>query len=169
MFDELERKLITLGLRKIHKSGQFTLHSGLKSSIFWDIGELYKYPYWIRIEAIREFIWEIGLLKPKFITGIETGGAKLALDIGKALDIVVLNQEGDVRQGKPISYQEVSRNIIIDDVLTTGSTVQEVLEKAKGVTHIAVLVDRSKLTEIDSIPIISGLVIDEVQQEVKHG
>lgn len=162
MTRELERKLINLGLRKVHKSGQFTLHSGLKSSILWDIGELYKYSYWIRIEAIKEFIWEIGLNPTGLLIGIQKGGYLLAKDVGQCLGTQVLDNSYGCIQSRYSG--ECSRTIIIDDVLTTGNTVKKILEKNDRTTHIAILVNRSGKTEIDGIPIISGVVTDEVYQ-----
>ena len=51
--------------------------------------------------------------------------------------------------------------LIMDDVLTTGSTVRELFDKVH-VLGVAVLVNRSRLTKINNKPIISGFFADEV-------
>lgn len=160
----LLQRLTSLGLRK---EGEFTLHSGAKSKIFWDIENLFRYPYWVRIKAIEEFIWQIGLAKPRFIAGIRKGGLLLAEDIGECLDTYILNQEG---------YVHINRNprgrgsgsILLDDVLTTGGTIREILARGinlegSEITHIAVLINRSGETEIDGIPIIIGAITDRLE------
>lgn len=161
MKDELMQRLIDLNLRK---EGKFTLHSGIESNVFWDIKELYRYPAWVRMEAIREFVWKVGLIlpTPRFITGIRTGGLLLAKDIGKCLDITVLNEEGLIVFSKVASYEEVSRNVLVDDVMTMGETIRHALQKTEAVEHIAVLINRSGKTKIGGIPIISGVITDIV-------
>lgn len=159
----LLQRLTSLGLRK---EGEFTLHSGAKSEVFWDIENLFRYPHWVRIKAIEEFIWQIGLIRPRFITGIRTGGLRLAEDIGECLSICVLNQEGLVcADGK---YGGSGGNVLVDDVLTTGGTVRKILARGfhlegSEVTHVAILVNRSGESEINGIPIISGIVTDRVE------
>jgi len=150
-----------MGLRK---EGNFKLSSGINSNIFWDISKLYSYSYWMRIEAIKEFIWEIGLLNPWFVQGIERCGMKLAEDIGNCLDISVLTEDRYVRQNGKRGGDSFDNIVIIDDVLTTGSTVQRVLNRSRGgVIGIAVLINRSRLGIIDGIPITSGIGTDIVE------
>ncbi|GAI53369.1 unnamed protein product [marine sediment metagenome] len=49
---------------------------------------------------------------------------------------------------------------MVDDVITTGRTIQ--LYLTGEVVAIAVLVNRSGLSEINGIPIVSGIYADKV-------
>lgn len=150
-------KLVTLGLRK---EGEFTLHSGAKSNVFWNIEELYNYPEWVRVEAIKEFIWKIGVVRPGRLIGIRTGGLLLAHDIGKQLDIYVFNQDGYVEGGNEVGRRLDNKVIIIDDVLTTGGTATKCLERFDNVIAVAVLINRSNRDKLSGTPIITGLYAD---------
>ena len=152
-------KLLSLGLRK---EGNFTLHSGAKSNIFWDIEKLFNCPYWMRVEAIREFVWQIGLMHPGRLVGIRKGGLLLAHDIGKCLNLYVLNEDGYVEAGSEAGRKYGDRTAIIDDVLTTGGAIAKCLNKFSNVVAVAVLVNRSGRDEIEGTPIISGLKGDFV-------
>jgi len=154
MSEGLRDRLEQMGLRKV---GSFALSSGGQSNIFWDVERLFYYPHWMRIKAIEEFIWQVGMCKAALLIGIKTVGYDLAKDIGQALKIQFL---GDHYYciGK-----DCPRTVIVDGVLTTGTTVRKVLGYNTMATHIAVLVNRSNLTEIDGIPIVSGIIADKVE------
>lgn len=58
------------------------------------------------------------------------------------------------------TYLGTYPDVLIDDVLTTGSTVRKYVgERPK---YIAVLINRSDITEVDGIPVMSGAIIDKV-------
>lgn len=146
----LEERLERMGLRL---KGDFTLKSGATSSTKWDIERMIQYPKWVRIETLRPWIWEIGLHCPNNLVGIMSGGFLLAGDVGYALGIHVSDTCSNT-----IGYTR--RVVVIDDVITTGRTVS--LYLTKEVVAIAVLVNRSGLSEINGIPIVSGIYADRV-------
>lgn len=153
MREELEEQLKRMGLRL---EGDFTLKSGAQSNIKWDIEKMFRYPgysRWVRIEALKSWIWEIGLYQPNNLIGIRSGGFLLALDVGEALDIHVSD-----RYTTTVGHNR--RVVVIDDVITTGETIQGYL--SKEVVAIAVLVNRSGLSEINGIPIVTGIYADRV-------
>ncbi|MBA7708945.1 hypothetical protein ES703_117850 [subsurface metagenome] len=149
MREQLER----MGLRL---EGDFTLKSGAQSNIKWDIEKMFQYPgysRWVRIETLRPWIWEIGLYCPNNLIGIRSGGFLLASDVGEALGIHVTD-----RRFHAIGHSR--RVVVVDDVITTGRTIQ--LYLTGEVVAIAVLVNRSGLSEINGIPIVSGIYADRV-------
>lgn len=163
----LER-LIELGLRG--EGEERELHSGLRSNVFWDIEALFTYSSFIVTEAIEPFIWELGKLKPEQLTGIPTGGLLLAQHIRPLLrppmnTLLCFDPESHIWR-RPC--------ILIDDVLTTGDTIAKTINAMremhgnKGLgwrpNYIAVLINRSDITEIEEIPVISGIVTDKVAQ-----
>ncbi len=153
MREELEEQLKRMGLRL---EGDFTLKSGAVSSVKWDIEKMFQYPgysRWVRIETLRSWIWEIGLYCPNNLIGIRSGGFLLACDVGEALGIHVSD-----RRGRALGLNR--RVVVVDDVITTGRTIQ--LYLSEEVVAIAVLVNRSGLREIDGIPIVTGIYADRV-------
>ena len=154
----MEDKLRTLGLRL---EGNYTLHSGAKSLVFWDVERLFRYPYWVRVGAIKPFIWEIGIRKPELLVGVGEGGYKLAKDIARCLDLKVMDDT--YHCNKKTTTFECLDTILIDDVMTTGGSIRRYLEESNSVIAVAILVNRSGLDEISGIPIITGIHADKVE------
>ena len=153
----MEDKLRRLGLRL---EGDFPLHSGGRSSVFWDVEKLFNYPYWARIETIRPFIYGISIKKPALLVGIRRGGYLLAKDIGECLSLTVMD-DNYICNSKICPYGCL-KTILIDDCMTTGGSVRKYLKNSDSTIAVAILVNRSGLSEIDGIPIISGIHADEV-------
>ena len=154
------QRLISLGLREELKE-PVRLCSGKYSNVFWDIEKLFAFHPNQRKMALSEFISQISSYVPGVLVGIPTGGWLLAREIGNILGIASYNISYDV-------FPDISRRVIlIDDVLTTGQTIKNWLrlerpgEKRK-VMAVAVLINRSDLTEINGIPLISGVITDKV-------
>jgi len=153
----MQEKLDKLGLRI---EGDFTLHSGAKTNVKWDIEKLFdvSIPDYERLFYLRP--WHREILKfirsrDILIVGIPTGGYFLAQDFATHYKF---------RYAHPKYHLENTKKwnaLIVDDVLTTGTTVREYFDKVH-VLAVAVLVNRSKLTRINNRPIISGFFADEV-------
>ena len=141
----MESELIALGCRK---EGGFTLSSGKKSNIFWDIEVLKDAPYCKVVEVLRPFRRMIFSLCPTGVSGIPTGGELIA-------DFVYPT--------KDLNICFLDTYVLVDDVLTTGKTIEEYIKYNMKPMAIAVLVNRSKITQIDGIPIISGFHADIVE------
>jgi len=161
------KKLEEMGLRRL---GQFTLKCGVETYVKWDVDYMRRFPFWNRVRAMEGLIWFIGLLKPSLILGIRTGGYQIAEDIGKALDVRVLDEgygcwetPGGGSHGHCVAVYGCPKTVIVDDVLTTGETVREVLERNEKTVAIAVLVNRSSRVNIDGVPILSGIVADRIR------
>ena len=151
MREELEEQLKRMGLRL--EGRDFILHSDVHSPVFWDIERMFQYPQWVRIETLRPWIWEIGLYRPNNLIGIRSGGFLLAHDVGEALGVHVSD-----KRGHALGLNR--RVVVVDDVITTGRTIQ--LYLSDEVVAIAVLVNRSGLSEINGIPIVTGIYADRV-------
>lgn len=176
---ELFLMLRELGIRE--EGEERELHSGLSSTIFYDIEKLFTYPIWTILKTLEPFLWQVGKLRPSQLLGIPTGGQLLASFMGRELG-VVRYPPSLASVGTQHIYSKPC--VLIDDVLTTGGTIEKFLEYAKiDVDHcqahknewpynnspsewkpdyIAVLINRSDITEIEGIPIISGLIVDKV-------
>ena len=148
----MEEKLREMGLRL---EGHFILMSDVSSNIFWNIEKMFQYPQWVRIEAVREWIYRIGLYRPNNLVGIPSGGLSLARDIGS---IVALNTHITDRHTTTVGLNR--RTIVVDDVMTTGNTVKRYL--SDETVAVAVLVNRSGLSEVSGIPVVTGIFADRV-------
>ena len=133
------------------KRGHFLLSSGRHSDEYWEKFEVLQWPRYT--EPLCHHI--AGLFRDRHIevvAGPTTGGVVLAYETARLLGLRAAYAEerpdgrGRVfRRGRGIQPRE--RVLILDDVLTTGGSVREVIaavEQAGGaIAGIAVLVDRS--------------------------
>ncbi len=103
--------------------------------------------------------------KVEVVAGPTTGGIILAFEVAKQLGVrgIFAKKEGAderaFRRGFYVNSGE--RVLIVDDILTTGGSVREVIEAVTGlggkVAGIGVLVDRSKQKVEFGIPLFSCL------------
>jgi orotate phosphoribosyltransferase len=102
--------------------------------------------------------------KVQVVAGPTTGGIILAFEVAKQLGVrgIFAEKEGEERVfRRGFSINPGERILIVDDVLTTGKSVQEVIaavtKQSGKIIGIGVLVDRSE-KEIDfGVPLFSCL------------
>jgi orotate phosphoribosyltransferase len=131
--------------------GHFLLTSGLHSPVYWEKFRILEHPeYTKRLCAMiaARFKGE----SVDVVAGPTTGGIILAFEVAKQLGVRCIFAE-KVENGKRIFRRGFVLNpgervLVVDDVLTTGKSVKEVLEsvaeKKASVVGIGVLVDRSE-------------------------
>lgn len=129
--------------------GHFRLASGLHSNIYFEKAQVLQYPRNVErlcSEIARRFAEE-GV---QVVIGPTTPGVIIAYETAKALDCraIFAEKEGNrrvLRRGFTISPGE--KVLVVDDVLTTGGSVRDVLDlvvlNRGDVVGIGVLVDRS--------------------------
>ena len=131
--------------------GHFLLTSGLHSPVYWEKFRILEHPeYTQKLCAMiaKRFKAE----KIDVVAGPTTGGIILAFEVAKQLGVRCIFAEKEesgkraFRRGFVLNPGE--RVLVVDDVLTTGKSVKEVLEavaeKNAYVVGIGVLVDRSE-------------------------
>lgn len=155
---ELRRQLVQLGLRR-ELMEPITLSSGKQSKVFWDVRQLYNCPLPQRLVVLAPLIKRLKVWNPDHFSGIPTAGFYLASDFSKGI-------WGEDDFIGPALLRAKTRILLVDDVLTTGRTIELALDGwAKKVARplgIVILVNRSPLTKIQGIPIISGIYADPV-------
>ncbi len=149
--------------------GHFLLSSGLHSPVYWEKFRLLQYPHYTEqlCRIIVEHFREKGI---QLVAGPALGGVILAYEVARQLALSLPNgpvvraifaDKGDggrvFRGGQPIRKGE--RILIVDDILTTGGSIQEVLAEVKRqggeVVGVGVLVNRAP-EEIDlGVPLFS--------------
>ncbi len=143
------------------QEGHFLLTSGLHSPIYWEKFRVLQYPHYT--EILCQII--AGHFKDQnvqVVAGPTTGGIILAFEIARQLGVksIFAEKEGKgriFRRGFSINPGE--RVLVVDDVLTTGGSVIEVIEAVNGlggnIIGLGVLVDRSQQSIDIGMPIFS--------------
>ncbi|XRO76024.1 orotate phosphoribosyltransferase-like protein [Methanocaldococcus sp. 28A] len=135
-----------------------------------------------RLKCISSII--VDILKSRNIefdtvVGISTSGVPIATlvasELGKELTIYIpkkhISEEGKKITGsisQNFSSVNYKRAIIIDDVVTSGSTLKECIKQLKEICSpkfIVVLIDKSGLDEIEGIPLIPLIRVGVVNVE----
>jgi orotate phosphoribosyltransferase len=143
--------------------GHFLLTSGLHSPMYWEKFRVLQYPH--HTEKLCRLIAEhFKKDKVQVVAGPTTGGIVLAFEVARQLGVksIFAEKVGEgrsFRRGFTIDPGE--RVLIVDDILTTGGSVVEVIEavkKLKGdIIGVGVLVDRSEQTKDFGVPLFSCL------------
>jgi orotate phosphoribosyltransferase len=130
--------------------GHFLLTSGRHSPIYWEKFRLLEQPS--RLEQLcRLMVEHFSAHKIELVAGPTLGGAVIAFEVARQLGIRAAFAERRAsgrtfRRGLGVNKGE--RVLVVDDVLTTGGSVTEVIAAVKQlggqVIGVGVLVDRSE-------------------------
>ncbi|HEY82027.1 MAG TPA: orotate phosphoribosyltransferase [Dehalococcoidia bacterium] len=141
--------------------GHFLLTSGRHSPVYWEKFRVLQFPNYTEqlCRMISSHFRDQGI---QVVAGPTTGGIILAFEVAKQLGTrgIFAEKEGEeraFRRGFHIAPGE--RVLIVDDILTTGGSIREVMaavNKLEGkIVGIGVLVDRSE-QELDfGVPLFS--------------
>jgi len=130
--------------------GHFILSSGRHSDTYFEKFRLLERPEIVE-KLCREIVFHFRDSGTSVVAGPTTGGIIIAYEVAKQMNsrAVYIEREGGkrtLRRGFSLSPEDTV--LIVDDVLTTGKSIFEVLEciRSSGakVSGIAVLVDRSE-------------------------
>ena len=142
--------------------GHFLLTSGLHSPIYWEKFRVLQYSNYTE-QLCRKISAHFKKEGVQVVAGPTTGGIILAFEVARQLGVqsIFAEKVGDTertfRRGFSINPGE--RVLIVDDILTTGSSIHEVVAAVKKqngiVIGIGVLVDRSDQKIEFGIPLFS--------------
>ena len=141
--------------------GHFQLTSGRHSPMYWEKFRILQYPEYTEqlCKLITDRFRQDGV---QVVAGPTTGGIILAFEVARQLGVrgIFAEKEGPervFRRGFTISPRE--RVLIVDDVLTTGKSVREVIAAVNSlrgkIVGIGVLVDRSEASPDFGFPLFS--------------
>lgn len=130
--------------------GHFLLTSGLHSPVYIEKFRLLQFPRYVEVLA-REIIQRLGSGETiELVVGPAVGGIVLAYEVARQLGVRMAfteREEGKMCFRRDFQIREGEKVLIVEDVVTTGGSLQEVVravEAAKGnIVAISVLVDRS--------------------------
>ena len=141
--------------------GHFLLASGLHSPVYWEKFRVLQFPRFTEqlCGMIASHFRGQGV---QIVAGPTTGGVILAHEVARQLGIqsIFAEKEGDERTfRRGFNIDPGARVLVVDDVLTTGGSVYEVIaavEKIGGrVIGVGVLVDRSQQKIDFGVPLFS--------------
>ncbi|MDD4874207.1 MAG: orotate phosphoribosyltransferase [Dehalococcoidales bacterium] len=143
--------------------GHFLLTSGLHSPVYWEKFRVLQHPCYT--EQLCQLISRnFSRSNIEIVAGPTTGGIILAHEVGRQLDVRSLfaEKEGEKRVFKRgFGVKRGERVLVVDDILTTGKSVREVLdlvnEQGGIVAGVGVLVDRSEQEHNFDAPLFSCL------------
>lgn len=131
--------------------GHFLLTSGLHSPIYWEKFRVLQYPNYTE-QLCRLIADHFRSQKIQLVAGPTTGGIILAFETARQLGVrgIFAEKESTGERGfrRDFNISPGERVLIVDDILTTGSSIREVMaavNKQGGiVVGIGVLVNRSE-------------------------
>ena len=144
--------------------GHFLLASGLHSPIYWEKFQVLQSPSYTE-QLCRMITTHFQKQNIQVVAGPTTGGIILAFETARQLGVrgIFAEKEGAAerafRRGFSISPGE--RVLIVDDILTTGSSIRQVIaavtKQGGKIIGIGVLVDRSEQKSEFGVPLFSCL------------
>jgi len=149
--------------------GHFQLASGKHSSLYIEKFRLLERP--VQTEALCRMIaeWARGL-SPGVVAGPTTGGIIISYETARILGLRGIFAEANEDDTSGRSFQrgfQIARGervLVVDDVLTTGGSIRDVLDAVRKlggeVAGVAVLVDRAKGRSEFGVPFFACLTLD---------
>ena len=144
--------------------GHFLLTSGLHSPIYWEKFRVLQFPTYTRqlCNLISEHFKKE---KVDVVAGPTTGGIILAYEVAGQLGVrgIFAEKEGAGQRAfkRGFGIKPGEQVLIVDDILTTGKSIREVLslvkEQGGEAIGIGVLVDRSEKKHDFGVPLFSCL------------
>ena len=141
--------------------GHFQLTSGLHSATYWEKFRVLQYPHYTEqlCSIIARHFRDKGV---EVVAGPALGGIIIAFEVARQLGIryIIAEREGDGRAFKRgFTIARGERVLIVDDVLTTGTSVLEVIKAVRKLggepIGVGVLVDRSQGRTTFDVPLFS--------------
>ena len=142
--------------------GHFLLASGRHSPIYWEKFRVLQFPSYTEqlCRMIVTYFLKQGI---QVVAGPTTGGIILAFEVARQMGVrsIFAEKEGATERAfrRGFSINSGERVLIVDDILTTGNSIREVMaavNKQGGiVVGIGVLVDRSEQRVDFGVPLFS--------------
>ena len=141
--------------------GHFRLASGLHSPVYWEKFRVLQFPNYTE-QLCRMIADHFRHQNVQVVAGPTTGGIILAFEVARQLGVRGIfaekeDEERSFRRGFTVDPGE--RVLIVDDILTTGSSIREVIAAVRkldgNIIGIGVLVDRSEQAPDFGFPLFS--------------
>lgn len=142
----------------VYKTGHFKLTSGRHSGQYLQCAQLLQHPEKTALVA-AEIAKKIAV-KPDTVIGPAIGGIIVAYEMARALGSRALfaerNSENQMSLRRSFTLKAGEKVLVVEDVVTTGGSVREVLELIKPmgveILGVASIIDRSNGTADFGVP-----------------
>jgi orotate phosphoribosyltransferase len=146
--------------------GHFQLASGKHSAAYVEKFRLLEQP--VQTEALSRMIADWARpLSPQLVAGPTTGGIIISYEVARLLGVRGIFAEsanGGRAFERGFTIAPGERVLVVDDVLTTGGSVRDVLDAVGGmqgeVAGVAVLIDRTGGKADFGVPFFACLTLD---------
>ena len=143
--------------------GHFLLTSGLHSPVYWEKFKILQHPEYTE-RLCRMIADHYSDYHVQVVAGPTTGGIILAYEVARQLGVRSIYAEKDGSERifrRSLSISPGERVLVVEDILTTGGSVEQVLAavcKLSGnVVGVGILVDRSEKKLEFGVPLFSCL------------
>ena len=147
-------------------SGHFLLSSGLHSPHYMQCALLLRKP-WIAQKICKALAKKLAGIKIDVVIGPALGGVLVSYEMARALKVRSLFAErvdGQMTLRRGFSLKKTDKVLVVEDVITTGKSMQEVIEIVKQenlkLAAVASIVDRSDGAAIFDTDLFSLLKIN---------
>ena len=142
--------------------GHFLLTSGRHSPVYWEKFKVLQFPNYTG-QLCQMIADHFRRQKIQLVAGPTTGGIILAFEVARQLGVrgIFAEKESEKERAfrRGFSVNPGERVLIVDDILTTGSSIREVMAAVARlggiVVGIGVLVDRSEQKIDFGVPLFS--------------
>lgn len=162
------------------KFGEFTLKSGQTSQIYLDVRQIISYPQILR--SVSNAIWQkIHTCHVDLLCGVPYTALPVATCISLLHNIPMIMRRKEkkmygTKQQVEGKFQKDQNCLIIEDVITTGSsiieTAEDLMESGLKVTDVAVLIDRQQgakeILQKKSFTVHAVLTMQEILRTLLH-
>lgn len=164
----LTKKMIKeiLERTEVLQSGHFLLTSGKHSNKYMQCAKIFQHPD-ISAEISKDLAEKFDGYDIDIVIGPAVGGIILAYEVARQLEVMALfaeRENGAMTLRRGFEIKPGSRVLVVEDVITTGGSVKEVINvvrKAGGeVVGVASVVDRSGGKALFDVPFKSAMKIN---------
>lgn len=150
--------------------GHFLLTSGRHSDRYMQCARLFEYPQ--HSQSICSYIASKVKDKVDVVIGPALGGVIISYEMGRQLgarNLFAEREDDCMKLRRGFSIPSGSRVLVVEDVITTGGTVREVIDLVRDlgaeVVGVAVVVDRSNGKIDFGVPLYSALTMEVISYE----
>lgn len=150
---------------EVLQSGHFLLTSGKHSNKYMQCAKIFQHPD-ISAEIAKDLAEKFDGYDIDIVIGPAVGGIILAYEVARQLEVMALfaeRENGEMTLRRGFEIKPGSRVLVVEDVITTGGSVKEVIDvvrKAGGeVVGVAAVVDRSGGKALFDVPFKSAMKI----------
>ena len=147
-------------------NGHFLLTSGKHSNRYMQCAKIFQHPD-ISAEVSKDLAEKYDGSDVDIVIGPAIGGIILAYEVARQLEVKALfaeRENGKMALRRGFEIKAGSRVLVVEDVITTGGSVKEVVELVRGlgaeVVGVASVVDRSGGKALFDVPFKSVMKID---------